>query len=424
MKSLNLLYIPWIKEHGDVLLHDVAKDADDIALTPVQITPQGDTVARRALIQFAANAPRTYARLFERQFLNAAPSAHALALTLDWTPPMRIAAEVAQSHGVPVIVIPHEGVFMEEWRYYRDPNTGADAPIADRLLAWGHGQKDIFTKRGYPAERISVVGSPKLQKAASYAPRLTREEYCSRLGLAPERKIVMFCAQTLDNVEAPRTARQMQARAVADLHDVCRERDYQLILRLPAIQQGTLLQDTFDEALGAHQALTIARPDGGGVEATPAEATWHADCVASFGSTMLLEKGLMNGPSLATTYIEEVTPFVRNGGLPSVETKAEIEALLPELMSRGVRSFPADGWARLEHEFSADDFEDTAALVRIREALRAYDQSVDFSDLRPRQTGGLPAPDLLRAGHRTYRRVETDLVNRFERVFWKIVGVR
>ena len=394
----DFLFLPWIEAHGDVLLREIFEPDPDIALIPLRMTPAGDKVARRALFHFASRHPQTYARLFERYLLAVPGPVHGLVLTHDWAGPMRIAAEVAQSHGVPVILIPHEGIFLDETLYYRSPLTGENCSIADQFLAWGHLQKDIMVSRGYPAEKVVVISSPKLQKAARYAPQLTRAAYCRELGLDPDRKIVMFCAQTLDNVTDMQTARTRQAEAVLELDAFCREHGHQLLLRLPPVQHESYLQKALREELGEGGPLCV-KPGDPGIAAEPHEATWHADCVTSISSTMLLEKGLMDGPSMAFDYLAETSPFVARGRLPAVRAPGELADLLPGLLDTTTRSFPAEGWAQLEHDYSSGSFDSQSAIPDAQAIIKAYDTPFDLRTQQPKARGGFLFPKLMCAVH-------------------------
>ncbi|MDX8349291.1 hypothetical protein SLH49_14990 [Cognatiyoonia sp. IB215446] len=381
------VYIPWIEAHGDVLLRDVFGQDPELSLIPLRLTPKGDSASRRALFHFALRHPRTYARLFERQLLQLDQPVHGMVLTLDWAAPMRIAVEVAQSHGMPVILLPHEGAFMDERRFYRDPFSGINCSIADRFLAWGNLQKDIMVKRGFPPEKISIVSSPKLQKAANYTPRLSRDAYCHRLGLNKDQKIVMFCAQTLDNVTDTKQARLRQADAVFDLYNACRRADCQLLVRLPPVQHESILQRQLKKMISTDLPVFV-RPGSGDEAIDPHEATWHADCVTSISSTMLLEKGLMNGPSFAFSYLTENSPFVERGQLPVVKNKDEVYPLLCKLLAEGHRSFPKQGWRQLERDFSNGDFTATNAISDIAQIFRSYEDVFVPIDKEPNTNGG------------------------------------
>lgn len=392
------VYIPWIEAHGDVLLHKVFDGSKDLSLVPLRLTAKGDNDARRALFHFALRHPKTYARLFEQRLLQLDQPVHGMVLTLDWAAPMRIAVEVAQSHGLPVVLLPHEGAFMDERRFYRDPFSGINCSIADRFLAWGHLQKNIMVKRGFPAEKVSIVSSPKLQKAAHYTPRLSREEYCRRLGLHKDKKIVMFCAQTLDNVAEIKQARMRQAYAVRDLYNACRKSNCQLLVRLPPVQHETILQRQLKKMISTELPVFID-PGSSDPATDPHEATWHADCVASISSTMLLEKGLMNGPSFAFDYIAETSPFVARGKLPVVTQEREVLPLLTRLLSEGHRSFPPEGWQQLEVDFSDGDFDATNAISDIGEIFQSYQEAFVLSDNTPKAGGGFIFAEQARRVH-------------------------
>lgn len=320
--------------------------------------------------------------MFERRLLSIDQPAHGLVLTLDWPAPMRIAAQVAKEHGLPVILIPHEGAFIDRDRFYLDTKTGVNTPIADIFLAWGNLQREILSNRGYPEEKIRVVCSPKLQTAVDYSPILTREEYCRRLGLIESRPIVLFVAQILDNVAEISSARFTQARAVMEVGDLCRKNSYQLILRPPPIQHDTILEAELGHRIRSKE-LVVVGSQPGRPETNALEALFHADCVVSISSTMLLEKGLMNGPALGLNYLPETSPFIDRGALASAVNAAEIATTLPRLIASRSRSFSDEGWQRMAKDYSNGSFDNIDALQAIANILRKYDASHSLANRRP-----------------------------------------
>lgn len=379
---MNFIHIPWIEAQGDSLLRSVFDAAPDLSLTSLPIIRPDILHARRQMLHFARRFPKCFASMFERRLLSIDRPAHGLVLTLDWPAPMRIAAQVAKEHGLPVILIPHEGAFIDRDRFYVDIKTGVNTPVADIFLAWGNLQKEILSGRGYPEEKIRVVCSPKLQAAVGYSPVLTREEYCRRLGLVESRPIVLFAAQILDNVAEISSARLTQARAVMEVSDLCKKNSYQLILRPPPILHDTILQAELEHRIGLKE-LVVVGSQPGRPETNASEALFHADCVVSISSTMLLEKGLMNGPALGLNYLPETSPFIDRGALASAVNATEIAATLPRLVASRSRSFSEDGWLRMAKDYSNGSFDNIDALQTIADILRTYDTSHSLAGRRP-----------------------------------------
>ena len=398
------LYVPWIRLHGDVLLHQVFDASPAVRLESFPIVPEGDERRRRALIHFAARLPGVFARMVERDLRARGSQVDVIVLTLDWVAPMRVLARVAQDLGIPVVVMPHEAVFFDADRFYCNRLDGACVPIADLFLCWGSSQRDVIVARGFPAERVRVVTSPKLEGARRYDAQLTRAEYAARLGLDASRPIVLFAGQTLDNVADMPGARARQVEALVDASAATRALGQQLLIRMPPVDHSGAMERGIDERLAelGHPVVTY---DPDRVETHPREALRHCECVVSISSTMLLEKALMDGPSLALDYIGETSPFITRGGLPAARSRDEIEARLRELVGRGTHAFPPEGWQRMAHDYSDGGFGRVDPHVAIVDEITGL----------PRP-GPLPAP---RRGARERLRAGLDRAARsaFEMVF-------
>jgi hypothetical protein len=319
------LYVPWLREHGDALIGLLAATGD-VRFAPVHLFPPEKPLDRRHAALFARLNPRAFAGAVEQRLLRAAPSAAGLVVTFDWAPSMRIVVSVAKAHGLPVVLIPHEGAFFDRRRFYANRNGEPRAPIADAALVWGELHKEIFIERGYPAARIQVVGSPKVAAARRYRPLLDATAYRTGLGLAPDRPVVLFALQPLDNVADPDAARAVQRRIVAETAEVTAAAGYGLVLRLPPAP----VPDLVPPQLGSH--VVVAKP-GREPAGSALEAIAQASLVVSMGSTMLLEAATMKRPALVLTADGFESSF-SGLGIPAARSRAEMAERIPALVER------------------------------------------------------------------------------------------
>jgi hypothetical protein len=392
-----IVWVPWIKEQGDVLIDEVLGSAKNLEAVPLRFHAACDEDKRRSLLDFAVQCPTAFARLFERRLMELDGPLHAMVLTLDWIGPMKVAAAVAAHHGLPVVILPHEGVFIEPDRFYTNPYGGTNVPSGDIFLAWGGFQMEQMEERGYPKNRIVCVSSPKLQAARLYRPKMSKRDYASRFGFKENKPIVLFAAQNLDNCGDPDAARIRQADALEDVAAVCSQNDFELIVRLPPANISPIFLNEIARRFPGTPHFAITKFEEGRIELEPREAMIHADCVVSISSTMLLEKGLMDGPTLVLDYIGTRSNFVTRGKCPAVSSRGDMQKQLPALVASGKRSFTKAGWRQMEKDFSSGSFEDSDAAQRITDILDSLNFS-HFLDGRPALFSGFLRPSGIALG--------------------------
>jgi hypothetical protein len=351
------LYIPWIEQHGDALVATLRDATPTIEWVPLRLfESHGGDDARRLVIRFARDYPDRFARLVEQRLGEVRRQVHGAVLTLDWSPPMRIAAQVLQSQGIRVTLIPHEGIYIHEDLYYLDRVGGANCPVADEALVWGELQKRIFVSRGYPAERVRIVGAPKFQGHRDARPKTRREDFFGYFGLDPEKPLVVFAGQQLDNTRDPATSRHIQKTWIETVHHVCRANGWNFLLRLPPATIERHLLDLLREQLGD----PLPFPTSSGAIAQPfeqaGEILQHCNLLVSPTSTMLLEAALLDKPSLAVKVCEDPGILCTGAEVPCLHRPEEAHAVLPGLVASVGRSVPERGWAWAERNLSAGDF--------------------------------------------------------------------
>lgn len=357
------LYLPWIREHSEALMRRLQSPADYriVALDLFRDLDEGDT--RREIGRYAREQPHRYRRVVARRLAPLRGRVTAVLFSFDWAPVMRIVANVCEELGLRRILIPHESVFVDRQKYYWDLTAQAAVPAADLVLCWGELQREIFAERGYPADRLRVVGAPKFDTYVAPQPALDRRQFHRLFGLDPQRRTVLFATQPLDSQLNARQARETQARAIEDLLEVTREQGAQLIVRLPPSRE---------EVLGPALRLLLQAADHVALDdaacyLVPAEeAVWHCDLVCSINSTMLFEATLAGRAALSLRYLEFDALWDRVG-IPAVRDRDALARELPRLLDGWTP--PAEGLAWAARMYSVGRFDGRAA-ERIRSVLR------------------------------------------------------
>lgn len=371
------LYIPWIAEHGNVLVSKI-QEKNSFQLVPFDVfIGISENEVRRNVIGFSRKYPQVYRRMIARRLVPLRNQIAGIVFTFDWPPSMRIIASVCEELGIPRILIPHESVFVDREKYYWDPYAYASTPSADIVLAWGRMQKEIYVERGYPAERVHCVGAPKFDAYYRYKPQLAREQFCRLFGLNPAKRIVLFASQPLDSQLDTKTARKSQQQAIRDLLALANQFHYQLIVRLPPSKDDILGSELRSEMNAMSHAVI---DDAECYLVAPEEAIFHSALVTSINSTMLFEGLLMGRGALSLKYVD-FDQIWEKAGIPAVRSKSELPEALEALFAPNYEP-PAEGMAWAADMFGIGSF-DGRACSRIRAQLKRISQQGLEMGMRP-----------------------------------------
>ncbi|MBM96158.1 MAG: hypothetical protein CMI09_09985 [Oceanospirillaceae bacterium] len=310
------LYFPWIPSHGDKLFSMISKD-----IVPVSIFKKINKSGQRSeIIKFVRSNPKIYRKLIFRILAPVAKSSCGIVLSLDWTPPMREVVHVCKKMNILTVLIPHEGVYADRCRFYRDVVGGASIPICDFLLVWGEDQYNIFSERGYPENRIKITGSPKLDFYKNGMPLVDKDVFFGVFCFDLEIPLIVFVAQPLDSQFDQNIARETQRKIIWDLIDYCESRNYQLLLRCPPADSGVLNMElrkkfeSFDYLYIDEPPLYLVSPE---------DTIFHSNIVVSINSTMLLEASLADKPAIGVQYMKFESMW-KKLGIPLPESKEEL----------------------------------------------------------------------------------------------------
>ncbi len=93
--------------------------------------------------------------------------------------------KTARAHGV------HSGLAVHSWDNLT--NKGRLRVQPDRIYVWNEAQKrEAVTMHGAAADRVVVTGAPVYDQWFDRRPSTTREEFCRKAGLRPDRPFVLY----------------------------------------------------------------------------------------------------------------------------------------------------------------------------------------------------------------------------------------
>lgn len=341
------LYIPWIKNHTDVLIKKIKLESE-YSILPLNIFKDLDS-KRVVILKFARENPTLYRNYIKSIFVSLCGKIKGVIFTFDWNPITRIIVDVCNELEINTILVPHESVFLNKDKYYQDITSLAKTPICNHILTWGSLQKDIFVERGVDPNRVHVVGSPKLDEAVTYSQKLSHDRFCALYNVSPNKPIILFATQYLDSQVDTKLAQKKQNLAILDLLEYCEMNDAQMIIRQPPGNKNICHNSTMREIMNSRNVVIDSSPY---YLTSPNESISHVDLVVSINSTMLLEAFLMNKKTCSIRYMEGITSIWNEVVAPFAANKEE----LLEIVEKSLNS---------EFEITQDMIEEKYRLANI-----------------------------------------------------------
>lgn len=199
---------------------------------------------------------------------------------------LRLVALWARANQVPCLHIPHS-VYQPVNR--TEPGTDVhDLLTASHLAAHGPYQRDWYLALGFPADRIRITGSPRLDAWATNEWNLTRETARAALGLETGRPVVTYAATWGQSTNMAGHLCQLGLgeghRCYLAFLEAVADMDVQVILKLHP--------HAFQKTTDWHTAQAERR----GVACLPLEdrlpeALWASDLLLAYGGSNVLIEG-------------------------------------------------------------------------------------------------------------------------------------
>lgn len=308
------------------------------------------------------------------------------ALLDEWQPDIVVSTHLSQIYGRGLVATARaRGILtlgnLNSW----DNAWKGLRTIPEHVTCWSNNNRDeLATLNAIPREDITVIGAPAFD--AYFAPDAdwSRADLCTRLGLDPNRPIILFA--TLGQF-------QQQIDETNPLEVLLRAIDQGAVAGQPQVvlRMHPWSRDAYFAPFAARDDVTVSRYEnyvpGLGWTPTRDEAILagnllkHADVVVSPGSTMSIEPAIFDTPTVVPVFNEYMpdvfeayfertwirqhfsrlyqndwVPVVRSGG-------AMIDAVNTALQDR---AWYRAGRARIREEFLGPlDGQATARLARV-----------------------------------------------------------
>jgi phosphohistidine swiveling domain-containing protein len=178
------------------------------------------------------------------------------------------------------------------------PSKGLIHELPDLVTVWNDAQRDEAVRlHGVPPDRVVVVGAPRFDRWFGHAPTESREEYCARLGLPPERPHILYVGST-------RFKRSLDEGAwIARWVTSLRESGHPELREVPVVVRPHPKRSLHSDSKGARRlantpGIVVHPPNGSEVmdEATLSEfydSLHHAGAVVGINTSAMIEAAIV-----------------------------------------------------------------------------------------------------------------------------------
>ena len=170
--------------------------------------------------------------------------------------------------------------------------------IPDRVLVWNEAQKrEAIALHGVPADRVVVTGSQAYDHWFSTKPALDRAGFCRKVGLDPERPMVLYlCSSPFIAPHEVGFVRSWMTAIRRNSDE--RLRGVSLLVR-PHPQNAAQWENVDLAAEFEHAALwpkTGVNPIGGIARSDYFDSMYHAEAVVGVNTSGMIESGILGKP--------------------------------------------------------------------------------------------------------------------------------
>lgn len=244
----------------------------------------------RALVRRLERA-LPYGRVPEEVLREVRPDVVLVTPLLYFGSPQVDLVRAARDHGVPVCHC------VGSWDHLT--TKGMIHEIPDRLTVWNEAQRTEAAEiHGVPPERVVVTGAQAYDHWFTAAPSTTREAFCAKVGLSPDRPILLYLCSSpfIAPHEVPFVRQWLAAlRAAADP----RVRTASILIR-PHPQNAEQWRDvTIDDPDVAIHPRAGANPVDTDARADYFDSMFHATAVVGVNTSAQIESGIVGRPVCA-----------------------------------------------------------------------------------------------------------------------------
>jgi len=218
--------------------------------------------------------------------------------------PTKVAVAVAKQSGIPTLLLLQLGMLGKN---YECPTF-----LADKISVPGDFIKDLVINCGVDEERIVVTGRPTYDALIRAEERFDKAGICSKLGLDPSKKILVYCTENLPLTETQRMAYAI-CNAVKDFLDV------QFVIKVHPSELSLSVYDTVLKQVGIRALVTK--------EANIYEVLYVCDLMMTGYSTTALDAMILDKPviTLNLTGLKDPIPFAESGAAIGVYSEKDLK---------------------------------------------------------------------------------------------------
>lgn len=207
--------------------------------------------------------------------------------------------------------------------------------IADKTAVYGPYYHNFLTRiSAYPPSAVAITGQPRYDKIAMVDKIFSKEKFCSKWGLDPDKKLVLAVTQ---QVPMRKSFIESVLKGLSSFSDV------QLIIKPHPIEDSEIYEKLLEE----EKMRVILLPKG----SETLEALYACDLLVAMSSTVVIEAAILRKPAVTVKpvgedpapYYSEVTLRVDLGAdLASIFEKALYDERTREKLKRAEEKFAFD----------------------------------------------------------------------------------
>lgn len=227
---------------------------------------------------------------------------------------------LGKSKEIPTLCIQH-GAFREEDSFIFGPS------LADKIAVSGEYIKEFLIKRDVRPEQLVVTGFPKFDTLFQGEKLLNKEEIYKKLGISPDKEIILFTTQPRKENEENAQAVFKAMKEFPDKHLVVklhpRESDKTLYLRIAkkiGLANFTIVRD-----FNLYDLLSICELNVTGVSTTGLEAMILGKPVISMNLKRVMDRYMGSGVTINVHKADELASIIK-GVLENPQIKKDLNA--------------------------------------------------------------------------------------------------
>ncbi len=276
----------------------------------------------------------------------------------------KAAVIVGKRNGLPILAIQHGNINSQYPEYLHTEGEISSkispgcCPLPDKTAVYGQWVKKVLVEDcNYPEAGVVVTGQPRYDVLARADRIFSREGFCERYGLAPDRRIALVCTENLPIFEENIVFLRAVLKALKESPEI------QVVVKPHHAGKG-----------GWHER--IAREEKANALILPKrfntyEALYACDIILAFFSTTITEALILDKPAVVVnlTGRPDPMPYVESGVALGAYREQDIQpAIKDALYDEAVRYRLAQARRRFIYEHAY--LQDGQATMRVSELIK------------------------------------------------------